>query len=68
MHWFLGFPCFEALLASCGGARVEEGALVMGGGAEGDLICAGFGAGEGGEGEGEEEEGLRESGEVHGLV
>lgn len=46
----------------------------MGGGAEGDLICAGFGAGEGGEGdgegegEGEEEEGLGESGEVHGLV
>lgn len=44
----------------------------MGGGAEGHLIRAGFGAGEGGEGEGEgegeEEEGLGESGEVHGLV
>ena len=45
----------------------------MGGGAEGHLICAGFGAGEGGEGEREregegEEEGLGKSGEVHGSV
>ena len=66
MHWFLGFPCLEALLTGFGGIRVESGGTLVE--AEGNLVCGRFWTGEGVLGEGEEEEeGLRKMGELHGC-
>ena len=64
MHWFLGFPCFEALLACFGGVRIKSEFLLVV--FKGDLVCARFGAGEDGWREGEkEEESLGKMGEMH---
>ena len=64
MHWFLGFPCFEALLAGFGRVRVESGWMLVE--AEGGLVCTRFRTGEGilSECE-EEEESLGKMGKMH---
>ena len=65
MHRFLGFPCFEALLAGFGGVRVESGWMLVE--AEEDLVCTRFWTGVGVQGESEEKESLGKMGEMHGC-